>query len=55
MNDRELRAHDLAIAFTRDLHANMSHTLDENTLDYLLQSFANDYEAAFDYFKTHLS
>ena len=55
MNEKEKRAHDLAVAFTRDLHADMSRTLDENTLDYLLQSFQNDYESALEYFKTHLS
>ena len=55
MNEKEKRAHDLAVAFTRDLHADMSRTLDENTLDYLLQSFQNDYEAAFEYFKTNLN
>ncbi|MBR1658696.1 MAG: hypothetical protein IJ705_00055 [Oscillospiraceae bacterium] len=55
MEDKERRAHDLAVAFTRDLHADMSRTLDENTLDYLLQTFQNDYESAFDYFKVHLS
>ena len=55
MSNKEQRAHDLAVAFTRDLHADMSRTLDENTLDYLLQSFQNDYESALEYFKTQLS
>ena len=55
MTDTELRAHDLAVAFAKDLHQDMGKRLDENTLEFLLKAFAEDYETAFDYFKTHLS
>lgn len=55
MTDVEIRAHDLAVAFTKDLHQDMGKRLDENTLEYLLQSFGADYDTAYDYFKTHLS
>ena len=54
MTDTELRAHELAIAFTKDLHQNISSRLDENTLEFMLTSFADDYQTAYDFFKGHL-
>ena len=55
MSDKELRAHDLAVAFAKDLHQDMGKRLDENTLEFLLKAFADDYETAYEYFKENLS
>lgn len=54
MNEKEQRAHDLAVAFAKELHNDISRRLDESTLEFLLQSFADDYENAYEYFKLHL-
>ena len=54
MTDIELRAHDLAVAFTKNLHPDLNQQVDQSTLEFLLQSFLSDYEAAFEYFRVHL-
>ena len=54
MTDIEKRAHDLAVAFSKNLHVDINKRLDESTLEFLLQSFATDYQEAYDYFKTNL-
>ena len=54
MTDTELRAHELATAFTKDLHQNISARLDENTLEFMLSAFADDYQTAYDFFISYL-
>ena len=54
MTDKELRAHDLAVVVAQNLHPDMSKQLDSSTLEFLCQTFKEDYESAFEYFKTHL-
>ena len=54
MNDVEKRSHDLAVAFAKNLHVDINKRLDESTLEFLLQSFMNDYQEAYDYFKANL-
>lgn len=54
MPDKEKKAHDLAVAFTQNLHPGLNQQLDSNTLEFLCQSFLNDYEDAFEYFYSHL-
>lgn len=54
MTDIELRAHDLAVVVAQNLHPDLNKQLDTSTLEFLCQTFQEDYESAFDYFKTHL-
>ena len=54
MNDSEKRAHDLAVVFARNLHLDLSEQVDQSTLEYLCQSFLEDYQAAYEYFKEHI-
>lgn len=54
MIDKEKKAHDLAVAFTQNLHPGLNQQLDSSTLEFLCQTFLNDYEASFEYFKNHI-
>lgn len=54
MTDLEKRAHDLAVAFSKNLHVDINKRLDESTLEFLLNSFMTDYQEAYDYFKANL-
>jgi len=54
MTDIELRAHDLAVVFTQNLHPDLNKQVDQSTLEFLCQSFVSDYEAAYEYFKIHM-
>ena len=54
MTDKEMRAHDLAVRFTQNLHPEMNKLLDQSTLEYLCQSFLQDYESAYEYFSAHI-
>lgn len=55
MNDKELRAHDLAVSFTQNLHPGLNTQLDTSTLEFLCERFLNDYEASYEYFKNHIN
>ncbi len=55
MTDTELRSHDLAVAVTQNLHPDLNRQLDSSTLEFLCNTFLEDYEAAYEFFKTHLS
>ena len=55
MTDNELRAHDLAVVFTRNLHLDLSNQLDSSTLEVLCERFLADYESSYEYFKSHIS
>ena len=55
MTDIELRAHDLAVTFAQNLHPDINQQLDQNTLEFLCQLYVEDYEAAYEYFKAHLT
>ena len=55
MSEKDLRAHDLAVAFAKDLHQDMSKRLDQNTLEFLLKAFAADYETAYEYFRENIN
>ena len=55
MTDIELRAHNLAVAFSQNLHPELNKQLDSSTLEFLCQSFLEDYEAAYEYFQEHMN
>ena len=55
MSDIELRAHDLAVVFTRNLHLDLNQQLDSSTLEYLCERFLTDYESSYEYFKSHIN
>ncbi len=55
MTDNELRAHDLAVVFTRNLHLDLSNQVDSSTLEFLCERFLTDYESSYEYFKSHIN
>ncbi|MBO4913656.1 MAG: hypothetical protein J5449_00480 [Oscillospiraceae bacterium] len=55
MTDQELRAHELAVVFTQELHHNLRAESDKSTLDFLYKKFLEDYQSAYEYFSRHIS
>lgn len=55
MTDQELRAHQLAVVFTQELHNDLRGESDKSTLDYLYEKFLEDYRSAYEYFSRHIS
>ncbi len=54
MTDKETRAHDLAVVIAQNLHPELNKQLDSSTLEFLCQTFLEDYEFAYEYFLKEL-
>ncbi len=54
MTDKELRAHDLAVAVAQNLHPDLHSQLASSTLEFLCHTILEDYESAYEYFKANL-